>query len=188
MSDEAPAAKEEGGGSPAWVMTFADLMSLLMCFFVLLLSFSNMDLIKFKQIAGSMKNAFGVQREIKVTDSPKGTSFIARDFTPGRPTPTLIKEIRQNTIDETQQTVEFTDAMTEDEKKESIDPSEENAGSGADAMQRHQKQEIVESSNEDTIEINTSEGLAKEDTEKTEKLSDETETAVENKNIMMPKD
>ncbi len=146
MSEEAPAKKEEGGGSPAWVMTFADLMSLLMCFFVLLLSFSNMDLQKFKQIAGSMKNAFGVQREIKVTDSPKGTSFIARDFSPGKPTPTLINEIRQNTIDETKQTVEFTDAMTEEEKRESIDAAEENDGSGSEAVQRHQKQEIVEDS------------------------------------------
>lgn len=150
MSDEAPAKKEEGGGSPAWVMTFADLMSLLMCFFVLLLSFSNMDLLKFKQIAGSMKNAFGVQRDIKVTDSPKGTSFIAREFTPGRPTPTLIKEIRQNTIDETKQTVEFTDAMTEEEKKESIDAAEDNDGSGQDAIQRHQKQEIVEDTSDET--------------------------------------
>ena len=146
MSEEAPAKKEEGGGSPAWVMTFADLMSLLMCFFVLLLSFSNMDLQKFKQIAGSMKSAFGVQREIKVTDSPKGTSFIARDFSPGKPTPTLINEIRQNTIDETKQTVEFTDAMTEEEKRESIDAAEENDGSGSEAVQRHQKQEIVEDS------------------------------------------
>ncbi len=35
-------------------MTFADLMSLLMCFFVLLLSFSEMDVLKFKRLAGSM--------------------------------------------------------------------------------------------------------------------------------------
>jgi len=145
MSDEAPPKKDDGGGgSPAWVMTFADLMSLLMCFFVLLLSFSNMDLLKFKQIAGSMKNAFGVQREIKVTDAPKGTSFIARDFSPGRPTPTLVNELRQNTIDETKQTVEFTDAMTEQEKKESIDAAEDTDGSGSEAVQRHQKQEIIE--------------------------------------------
>ena len=36
-------------GLPAWMGTFADLMSLLMCFFVLLLSFSEMDVLKFKQ-------------------------------------------------------------------------------------------------------------------------------------------
>ncbi len=105
---------EEGdGGAPAWVMTFADLMSLLMCFFVLLLSFAEMDLQKFKQISGSMKNAFGVQRDIKVKEMPKGTSVIAREFSPGRPTPTPVQEVRQQTVDETRQTVEFTDATTE---------------------------------------------------------------------------
>ncbi|HIF50761.1 MAG TPA: flagellar motor protein MotB [Thiotrichaceae bacterium] len=182
MSDEAPPKKEEGGGSPAWVMTFVDLMSLLMCFFVLLLSFSNMDLQKFKQIAGSMKNAFGVQREIKVTDSPKGTSFIAREFTLGRPTLTLIKEIRQSTIDESKQTVEFTDALSENEKKESTDLGKENDGSGQAAMQRQQKQERLESIAEDTLEVNTSEGLSQEDTEKTAKLEAEAATE-ENKDL-----
>jgi len=172
MSDEAPPKKEEGGGSPAWVMTFADLMSLLMCFFVLLLSFSNMDLQKFKQIAGSMKNAFGVQREIKVTDAPKGTSFIAKDFTPGRPTPTLIKEIRQNTIDETKQTVEFTDAMTEEEKKESIDAAEDNDGSGTEAIQRHQEQEIVESPIEETKQINEEKSMGIGDAERLAQLEE----------------
>ena len=44
--------EEEKPGIPAWVVTFADLMSLLMCFFVLLLSFSEIDAQKFKQIAG----------------------------------------------------------------------------------------------------------------------------------------
>ncbi len=153
MSDEAPAKKEEGGGSPAWVMTFADLMSLLMCFFVLLLSFSEMDLQKFKQIAGSMKNAFGVQREIKSDDMPKGTSVIAREFTPGRPTPTLVNEIRQNTIDETKQTLEFTDAVTEEKEKinESIDANQDYEGSGSEAMQHQQKQQqamdVIDESN-----------------------------------------
>ncbi len=113
MSNEAPPKKNEGGGAPAWVMTFADLMSLLMCFFVLLLSFAEMDLLKFKQISGSMKLAFGVQREIKASEMPKGTSVIAREFSPGKPTPTLVTEVRQQTIDETKQTLEFTDATTE---------------------------------------------------------------------------
>jgi chemotaxis protein MotB len=177
MSDEAPAKKEEGGGSPAWVMTFADLMSLLMCFFVLLLSFSEMDLLKFKQIAGSMKNAFGIQREIKSDTAPKGTSIIAQEFTPGRPTPTLIKEIRQSTIDESKQTVEFTDAMTEEEKKESIDAAEDNDGSGHEAVQRHQKQQIVEDSPEDqTVEVNKNEN---KEAEEAEKLADSEEAEKE---------
>ncbi|WP_439899050.1 flagellar motor protein MotB [Photobacterium leiognathi] len=61
-------------GAPPWMATFADLATLLMCFFVLLLSFSEMDVLKFKQIAGSMKYAFGVQNMLEVNDIPKGTS------------------------------------------------------------------------------------------------------------------
>jgi len=87
--------------------TFADLMSLLMCFFVLLLAFSEMDVLKFKQIAGSMKFAFGVQNKIEVKDIPKGTSVIAMEFTPGKPDPTPIETIQQQTVEMTQQMLEF---------------------------------------------------------------------------------
>ncbi|MEQ8289518.1 MAG: MotB family protein [Gammaproteobacteria bacterium] len=168
MSEAAPAKPQEKKGAPAWVMTFADLMSLLMCFFVLLLSFSEMDLLKFKQIAGSMKAAFGVQREIKAEDSPRGTSIIAREFTPGRPTPTLIREIRQTTIDETKQTVEFTDAVTEEKNAESIDPNQDSDGSGSMAMQR---QPIYQQADTEMPEENPEENrqLANKD----EKLADE---------------
>ena len=96
MFDDAPAKKPDKG-APAWVMTFADLMSLLMCFFVLLLSFSEMDVSKYKELAGSLKNAFGVQREIQVKEPPKGINVIAREFSPGRPDPTPMNIIRQMT-------------------------------------------------------------------------------------------
>ncbi|KOO14131.1 flagellar motor protein MotB [Vibrio xuii] len=105
MEEEQP--KCPPPGLPLWMGTFADLMSLLMCFFVLLLSFSEMDVLKFKQIAGSMKFAFGVQNRLEVKDIPKGTSIIAQEFRPGRPEPTPIDVIMQQTIDITQQTLEF---------------------------------------------------------------------------------
>jgi len=105
MQDECPKCPPEG--LPAWMGTFADLMSLLMCFFVLLLAFSEMDVLKFKQIAGSMKFAFGVQNKIEVKDIPKGTSVIALEFRPGRPDPTPIENIQQQTIDMTQEMLEF---------------------------------------------------------------------------------
>lgn len=98
MSD-AEAAAKEAGGVPAWVMTFADLMTLLMCFFVLLLAFSEMDIAKFKQLSGSMKEAFGVQAEIEARTIPKGTSIIAQEFSPGTPEPTPRNEVRQHTVD-----------------------------------------------------------------------------------------
>lgn len=106
MSDEQECPKCPSG-LPAWMATFADLMSLLMCFFVLLLAFSEMDVLKFKQIAGSMKFAFGVQNKIEVKDIPKGTSVIAMEFRPGRPDPTPIENIQQQTIEMTQQMLEF---------------------------------------------------------------------------------
>lgn len=96
-------------GSPAWMATFADLMSLLMCFFVLLLSFSEMDVVKFKQIAGSMQYAFGVQSLIEVKDIPKGTSVIAQEFSPGKPEPTPIEVIMQQTIEMTEAKLNFQD-------------------------------------------------------------------------------
>ena len=105
-------------GIPAWVMTFADLMSLLMCFFVLLLSFSEMDIQKYKQIAGSMKIAFGVQRIVPAHEIPKGNSIIAKHFSPGKPKPTLVSKIRQETADFSKSKVE---APSEDEAKTNDD-------------------------------------------------------------------
>jgi chemotaxis protein MotB len=67
-------------GAARWVVTFGDLMSLLLCFFVLLLSFSEMDRQKYKQVAGSLEKAFGVQRKNRVMEIPKGMKMIARDF------------------------------------------------------------------------------------------------------------
>ena len=100
MDEEESGKKKEDAGAPAWVMTFADLMSLLMCFFVLLLSFSEMDVAKYKQIAGSMREAFGVQREIKVKEPPKGINIIAQEFSAGRPDPTPFNIVQQITTDD----------------------------------------------------------------------------------------
>ncbi len=89
--------EEEKPSIPAWVMTFADLMSLLMCFFVLLLSFAEMDATKFKQIAKEMEKAFGVQREVKAAEVPMGTTPIFSHFSPGVPKPTPIDSVKQET-------------------------------------------------------------------------------------------
>ena len=96
-------------GLPQWLGTFADLMSLLMCFFILLLSFAEVDVLKFKQIAGSMKYAFGVQSKIEVKDIPKGTSVVAQEFTPGKPEPTPIEVVMQQTIEVTKAQLDFQD-------------------------------------------------------------------------------
>jgi len=119
---EAATENKESRGVPAWVMTFADLMTLLMCFFVLLLAFSEMDVAKFKQLSGSMKEAFGVQADVEVRTIPKGTSVIAQEFSPGKPEPTAINTVRQFTIDSNRNTL---DAL--DREKKEIEETREHA-------------------------------------------------------------
>lgn len=97
---------EKPAGLPGWMATFADMMALLMCFFVLLLSYSEVDAQKFKRVVGSMKMAFGVQNEINIEDIPKGTSPIFDEFGPGKPEPTLIRTIEQSTVDSSQEFID----------------------------------------------------------------------------------
>jgi len=113
MSEECECPECEEG-VPAWVMTFADLMTLLMCFFVLLLSFSIMDAIKFQKAAGSLRDAFGVQRIVPDGEIPKGESVIAQEFTPGRPEPTPIPIVQQKTVDIVRENPERLDTESEE--------------------------------------------------------------------------
>jgi chemotaxis protein MotB len=56
-----------GGGGHGWFVTFADLMGLLVAFFVMLVAFSNTDQKKLQIVAGSMREAFGTQSAIRYT-------------------------------------------------------------------------------------------------------------------------
>jgi chemotaxis protein MotB len=57
--------KEAHGGGHGWFVTFADLMGLLVSFFVMLVAFSNQDAKKVQAVAGSMREAFGVQNIVR---------------------------------------------------------------------------------------------------------------------------
>lgn len=131
-------------GLPAWMGTFADLMSLLMCFFVLLLSFSEMDVLKFRQIAGSMKFAFGVQNLLEVKDIPKGTSVIAQEFRPGRPEPTPIEVIMQQTIDMTQRTLDFLEGDSDRSGGAQSDSSKKDGGATSNAVSMDKQDQETE--------------------------------------------
>ena len=63
-------------GAPAWMATFADMATLLMAFFVLILSFAEFNVPKFKQISGSLKNAFGVQSSASSRTAKRYYCFI----------------------------------------------------------------------------------------------------------------
>jgi chemotaxis protein MotB len=53
------------GGGHGWFVTFADLMGLLVSFFVMLVAFSTQDQRKLQVVAGSMREAFGVQQQVR---------------------------------------------------------------------------------------------------------------------------
>jgi chemotaxis protein MotB len=57
--------KEAHGGGHGWFVTFADLMGLLVAFFVMLVAFSTQDQAKLQVVAGSMRDAFGVQDKVR---------------------------------------------------------------------------------------------------------------------------
>lgn len=101
-------SQQQKKGLPPYMATFADLMSLLMCFFVLLLSFAEIDAMKFKQVVESMEMAFGVQRDVVAEEIPMGTSIIAQEFSPGEPKPTPLKIVQQQTIDDPREVLKVT--------------------------------------------------------------------------------
>ena len=68
-------------GAPEWIVLFADLMSLLVVFFVLIISFSIQDDKKLQVVAGSMKEAFGVQKERKTSGMIEVDGTPIHDFT-----------------------------------------------------------------------------------------------------------
>src|SRR3974390_1251015 len=90
--------KEAHGGGHGWFVTFADLMGLLVSFFVMLVAFSNQDQQKLQIVAGSMRDAFGVQNNgryyaiIEVDGLPtrpklKNAAHIQPDDASATPTP-----------------------------------------------------------------------------------------------------
>src|SRR6476660_6103048 len=93
------ARKKDGhAGGHGWFVTFADFMALLLAFFVMLVAFSNQDQNKLKIVAGSMREAFGVQTEARYSgiiesdglptrEKLKNTAHIPPEEASNRPTP-----------------------------------------------------------------------------------------------------
>jgi chemotaxis protein MotB len=132
-----------------------------------------MDVLKFKQIAGSMKFAFGVQNQLEVKDIPKGTSIIAQEFRPGRPEPTPIDVIMQQTMDITQQTLEFHEGESDraggtkrDQGKltggQSPDTSTQTNQSSEAEMQQQQQQSEAKSQEMETLMESIKKALERE--------------------------
>lgn len=88
------------GGAPAWMATFADMATLLMAFFVLILSFAHVNEPKFKNVSGSMQMAFGVQTLIPVIEPPSATNLIATQYMTAQVEPTPVNTVEEQRTDE----------------------------------------------------------------------------------------
>ena len=115
MANDCPKCED---GLPPWLATFADLMSLLMCFFVLLLSFATVDAVRFKKMAESMKDAFGVQRQIPANEIVMGVSVIKQEWSPNVSEQSVITEIRQETSQVQNEHLKMKESQEEQEKKQ----------------------------------------------------------------------
>ena len=119
-------------GAPAWMSTFADMATLLMAFFVLILSFAEFNVPKFKQISGSLKNAFGVQRVLPVVEQPKGTTILSLNFSPS-PSPSVQETVRQKTTLEEEPNL---DLQTKDKEEDFKEDTKELAKAVEEAVAR----------------------------------------------------
>ena len=133
-------------GAPAWMATFADMATLLMAFFVLILSFAEFNVPKFKQISGSLKNAFGIQRVVPVVEQPKGTTVLALNFSPS-PAPSVTKNLRQQTSDSEQKNLDLKSEIDEG------DSAKSNSKETLDAKEL--SEEIIDQVQSDDVKVET---------------------------------
>ena len=92
-------------GAPAWMATFADMATLLMAFFVLILSFSSVNVPKFEQVAGSLKLAFGIKRVVAKVSIPMAETLIVSSFTLSEAAPTVIPQATQTVDDSSRRNI-----------------------------------------------------------------------------------
>ena len=133
-------------GAPAWMATFADMATLLMAFFVLILSFAEFNVPKFKQISGSLKNAFGIQRIVPVVEQPKGTTVLSLNFSPS-PAPSVTKNLRQQTSDSEQKNLDLKSEIDEG------DSAKSNSKENVDAEKL--SKEIIDQIQSDNVTVET---------------------------------
>jgi len=83
-------------GAPGWMVTYGDMMSLLLCFFVMLVSMSSMEVEKFKAAAASLKGALSVlPYQDKVMPSPQIQTFSRGGKTPGKKRTQAVAQLKK---------------------------------------------------------------------------------------------
>mgnify|MGYP006142354025 FL=1 len=133
-------------GAPAWMATFADMATLLMAFFVLLLSFAHMNVPKYKEVSGSMNEKFGVQKIVPVVEQPTAENIIAKQYKTAKVDPTLLDVIQEQTTAERQ---------PEDvELKEKLKKNQFDTNADVEVLKKSLAKEIAEGKVQVTIKDN----------------------------------
>ena len=169
-------------GAPAWMATFADMATLLMAFFVLILSFAEFNVPKFKQISGSLKNAFGIQRIVPVVEQPKGTTVLSLDFSPS-PAPSVTKNLTQQTTDAEQKNLDLKSEIDEGDSAKSNSKETLDAKDLSEEIQNNvsSKDVKVETVNDKVlVSVNTDDKTSKEISKLIKDTVDAVEKAREN--------
>ncbi|MBF0323159.1 MAG: hypothetical protein HQL62_09530, partial [Magnetococcales bacterium] len=77
MAKKCPVCKK---GTPLWFISWADMATLLLCFFVIIVAYSSVQKARFEELAGAMKDAFGVQRIQAINPILTGQNLIGTEF------------------------------------------------------------------------------------------------------------
>lgn len=136
MAEENKKKKEEGSGSPKWMATYADMVTLLLCFFVLLLTMADVNQKKFKQVTATLRMAFGVQQRDPFHEIPTFNSVVKTEY--GSQDNTLIPLDNPKMILD-MRTLE--EQKTEKEKKERF---EANLKILTEALKEESEQQLLE--------------------------------------------
>jgi len=148
-----------GGGAPDWLVTFADLMSLLVCFFVLIISFSIQDKEKLQVVAGSMREAFGVRADsrkagmIEIEGTPV-RDYARRVAAVERDTDTDYSDVRHD-----EKRNQGPEANTHDIEKAEIEVPRQFATAAASLRQAWQEMPEIAELSKNIIMTETEDGL-----------------------------
>jgi chemotaxis protein MotB len=134
--DPPPPCPECKGGVPAWMCTFADMATLLMAFFVLILSFAHVNVPKYKEVSGSMRTAFGVQNIIPVIEPPWANNIVVEQYASAKVDPTALRTVEEQRTDEPQ--------PDEEELKTDVGQGDNPQSSTEQALEQVLAQQIAE--------------------------------------------
>ena len=123
-------------GSPAWMATFADMATLLMAFFVLILSFAHVNVPKYKEVSGSMRSRFGVQVTVPIVEAPTADNVVMQQYRQSRTQPTAADVVEE------QRSREEQDPDVELDRDNG--PGESDTNARADEVEEILKKEIAE--------------------------------------------